>query len=83
MTLYWRYVYFLRQKLHPVLFDVYVVMTPIFFNKSEEMANFARSVVAILILSSTRLNTARAQQIDRQSALQTSQKKKKEYLRSR
>jgi len=58
-------------------------MTPIFFNKSEEMANFARSVVAILILSSTRLNTARAQQIDRQSALQTSQKKKKEYLRSR
>ena len=57
-------------------FGVYVVLTPIFPTNQRKCVISSR-IVAILILLSTTVQH-RAQQIDRQSALQTSQKEKNE-----
>ena len=68
----------LSRSLNFLDFYVYVVMTPIF---PTNQRNSAISLRSVAILTSV-VNTAqhRAQQIDRQSALQTSQKEKNEKI---
>ena len=57
-------------------FGVYVVRTPIFATNQRKCVISSRIVAILILLSTTPQH--RAQQIDRQSALQTSQKEKNE-----
>ena len=59
-------------------FDVCVVMTPIFSRKPEEMCQFFEK--RGYLVSVVKAGHHRAQQFDRQSALQTSQKDKNDII---